>query len=126
MPHHVCLILCCMKMQKRNASRNSKDARVSQRRTHQPQTPGGRREFVENFTHEEMAAHVRQRQGIGVIRGWRAPEYKWTRSLEGLCNIVYKLDSAQLVVQPVGKISPPSLSLSLSKVFLSTKPSQST
>ena len=82
------------------------DGRVSHRHR-------GRREFVENFTHEEMAAHVHQRQGIGVIRGWRAPEYKWTRSLEGLCNIVYKLDSARLVVQ-VGKISPFSLSLSLS------------
>lgn len=55
-------------------------ARVSSQRINRARTQS-RSEFVERFTHEEMAVHVRQHQGAGVIRGWRAPEYKWTRSL---------------------------------------------
>lgn len=54
--------------------------RVSSQRINRARTQS-RSEFVERFTHEEMAVHVRQHQGTGVIRGWRAPEYKWTRSL---------------------------------------------
>lgn len=73
-------------------------ARVLETRQSRTQPP-----WMESFTHEEMAAHVRQRQGIGVIRGWRAPEYKWTCSLAGH---VISCTSSIRRAQAVGRISP--------------------